>query len=123
MTSPGIDPSVIMTKLANMEDADAIAEFLQSVGVTGAPHVTDACPISNYLTEETGARIIVEQHRWTVCPTPCAGHPDHEYHTLPAPVIEFVQAFDHGCYPSLLEPMKIHPAMADLWPSPCTSDL
>lgn len=85
-----------LTQLASFGDADAIAAELERLGIAGVPGIADVCPVALYVRVATSARVFIAETFWAFA--------DHttEY-TLPQNVRGFVEAYDGGCFPNLIE--------------------
>lgn len=73
---------------------DEVAATLTTLGVKGQPCSGDRCPVARYLYAEGVVHIGVD--RWTL--TLPAGPVN-----VPAAIAEFVDAFDRGAHPDLIE--------------------
>ena len=91
-----IDPEVIFDKLDALGSPDAIASFLAAEGCTG-DHQAWTCPVSRYVTRETGVGVGITLQFWAPHTQQYISH-DRQ---LPGHVSEFVARFDDGAYPWL----------------------
>ena len=91
-----IDFDVAYDKLAFMESADEIAEFLTCQGVKAISGNPKQCAISRWLIDQTG--IPVRTNYATVRTEDLTIDRKH-----PLTVREFLYAFDRGDYPELLD--------------------
>jgi hypothetical protein len=97
----GVDPNVVMDKLVGLCSPDAIAEYLLDEGIVGKRGFGDSCPVANYIRRETGLVTFVSLGEWGVEPeTIHFGTPNRE---MPYVVGRFVNNFDNGMYPDLIE--------------------
>lgn len=81
-------------KLGNMT-ATEIATLLAEEGIKGYRKVYYACPIANLVKSKTGKEVGVTSFFYTLEP--------NVVRTPPESVVEFIQAFDKGKYPELVE--------------------
>jgi hypothetical protein len=90
--------------------ADAIADALAGVGITGRRGSPGGCPIARYLTANTDAiGVKVTELDITV------EWPDGGSHTVrtPAPVFVFITRYDTGRYPHLIAASSLPNPVAD----------
>ena len=75
---------------------DEIAAFLEAEDCCGKPKSSARCPVAKYLHKKTGVEYSGDgcQFRKAIA---------DDYYTLPARVVRFIQAFDRGEYPTLVE--------------------
>lgn len=95
MTDTLITPMRALRRLAEVGDSAAIAEHLRAAGIYGRQDDAHWCPIARYLTQKTGAWVLVdnettvwERHRTVRIP-------------MPTQVRLFVEEFDSDVYPFL----------------------
>lgn len=77
--------------------ADAVAETLRRLGITGRPRAVNHCPVANYLREHAGMA------HPNVSPRAVTTRNEHVTY-VPAPVAGFIRAFDLGYFPDLITP-------------------
>jgi hypothetical protein len=95
-SAPKAAAKAIIDDLEAKGDANAIARYLESIGITGIPGDGALCPIANYL--HTMLPDIEFQVTDTVA---IEGGEDDEIFKLPPNCIIFITAFDSGEYPKL----------------------
>jgi hypothetical protein len=86
-----------LDKLAALGDRHHIATYFVERDLKGACNSPTHCPVSRYLSEETGVEFGVGEeaaHLWE-------GDVSIKYEKLPAPVSDFVRHFDAHEYPEL----------------------
>ena len=83
------------------ETKKEVAKKLISLGIKGKRGNCKSCPISKYLTKKR----IKNAHtsKYQVFIRREIGKPAGKYFDLPAPVYNFITAFDEGKYPHLIE--------------------
>jgi hypothetical protein len=93
----------LLDKLATEGNAEQIAVFFEEQKIQGFRRKHTSCPVAQYLHRETqtlGARVGKTFVDW---PT-AQQYNDSDHCELPAPVQDFVNNFDGGCYPTLEAP-------------------
>lgn len=85
-----------ITQLASRGDADAIAAELERLGITGQLAAPTLCPVALYVLVATSARVFIGETFWTF-------KDQVTEHPLPKNVAGFVEAYDGGCFPNLIE--------------------
>jgi hypothetical protein len=97
----------VIAELESCWSAAGVANLLCRLGVKGVPHKPDHCPLANLLRPVYGTRVEVcndspdaedDRAAWVVVD----GRVDD--HRFEAPgVCDFIDAFDNGAYPDLIE--------------------
>ena len=88
----GLDPVAMLEELGST--AGEIAENLRKLGIKGTPRAADCCPLANFLKAEGVEDPEVHDYSFSFyCGDDC----------LPDACIMFVQGFDFGRYPDLIE--------------------
>lgn len=77
--------------------ATDVAEFLRSEEITGTPHSAYCCPVSSWVSRESGKRVSTA----TYVTVWAGGMPGDDY-LLSEAVGVFVRNFDLGDYPDLV---------------------
>lgn len=111
-----VHPNMLLLKQAQDEmdtwppTAAGVAKFLQQHQALGELQSYQNCPLVDYFTRKLGVRCQVRPmtcndgktyYQLTV-PSPHGAWPAHYFiATTPAPVVEFVRAFDAGLHPEL----------------------
>lgn len=103
-----IDIQVVYDKLCTFETANDLADHFKSLGIQGVEQDALACPITKYVKMETGLVNVVTNSGYV---TVAKENPDH-YDAMNVlfqgkntdAMTDFVQGFDHGRYPDLVEP-------------------
>ncbi len=90
-----------LEELAAKGNPAAIAQHLQSQGITGKMYEIYGCPVANYLKAETGAYAIGVHFYLSVLDADGLQLTTEETLT-PVPVLDFIHAFDRGEYPGLI---------------------
>jgi len=98
-----VDINVVYDKLCGFETADELAAFLASQGVKGEPQDATGCAITRFVMMQTGFDTVS-----TNTESLLLYGPDGEGLVFNKPhtdaVADFIQGFDHGRYPDLVEP-------------------
>lgn len=89
--------SEALDKLAALGDRHHIATYLAEHDLKGACNSPTYCPVSRYLTAETGAEVTVGEDSYQAWD----GDDAIMYKKLPDPVCDFVRHFDAHEYPEL----------------------
>lgn len=104
-----MDFGVARDKLAWMESADEIADFLGSQGVVACPMVSDRCAIAVWMQRETGLDVHVSQYvMWDEDTRREDGYFGVEADHTDA-IKQFTVRFDHRAYPHLVDPNWVDP--------------
>lgn len=87
-----------MTILSELEgkDPDEIADYLRSKGIKGIMGSTSYCPIARYLSSTLGPEVLVAV-------SGIAAYVQGVPYTLERPVQEFINRFDRGKFPDMME--------------------
>jgi hypothetical protein len=97
------DFGVVVDKLQSFETADDLADFFRGYGIIAQPRNSRACAISKFVTEETGLEgvatsmgslTVYEDEEETI-------QTEHVTHT--DAMRDFVDRYDKGYYPDLIE--------------------
>lgn len=97
------DFGVVVDKLQSFETADDLADFFRGYGIVAQPQNARACAISKFVTEETGLDGV------TTSMSSLTVYKDEEETMISEHVIhtnameEFVEKYDKGYYPELIE--------------------
>jgi hypothetical protein len=96
-----IEIGVLVDKLNSMETPKEIAEFLMSQGIKGQKSSARQCPISTWISRESGrvaSTVLGAVFELEI------GNPSHmkDRFDLSETVDEFIMAFDKRQYPSLI---------------------
>jgi hypothetical protein len=120
MNADTLDDAVARSAIQDVLDelgagltADSVAQRLRDAGIKGRRNRAEDCPVARYLQQRTGHQgLCVSQsgvHTSVACTT-CP--PENECMqfssalpgtTMPAPVGEFIQRFDRGGFPDLVD--------------------
>lgn len=97
------DFDVVVDKLKNFETADDMAEFFRGYGIVAEPRNARSCAISKFVTEETGLTgVTTSMSSVTVYADEEETRADkYSQHTYA--MAEFVDKYDKGYYPDLVE--------------------
>jgi hypothetical protein len=94
------DIDVVMDKLHNFESADDLAEYFEDYGIIARPRHTRSCAIAQFVSIETGRPIVVAGHALRIEDENGALI---EYIRHTEAMAQFVQNYDYGRYPNLIE--------------------
>lgn len=99
----------VADKLAAFGSADQIAAFFEQEGIVGVPQEAGSCPVARHMQGQTGGDVIVSQLGASV---PGKGfllrfqYNLNRYVEAYQPIVDFINNFDHGRYPNLVEESK-----------------
>ncbi len=98
------DVSVVMEKLRSFETPNDLAEFFQGYGIKARPRNARMCPITKFVMEETRLRL---QHVATyvehLAVYNCQESELEEAYAHSGAMIDFIEMYDAGQFPSLIE--------------------
>lgn len=77
----------VLDELGAGTDADGVAQRLRDAGIKGRRTRANDCPVARYLQQRTGRSDLAVSGSGT----------------MPAPVKEFIQRFDRGDFPDLVD--------------------
>lgn len=93
-----IAPEVAFEKLAQFTTGEEIAEFFLHEGIKGTRTSVLSCPIATWMTQLTGLRSKV-----SIDVRFYEGNEESDYFKSTQAMIEFIELFDHGDFPSLIK--------------------